>query len=292
MSVYKDPRSPYWQFYFRWRGHRFFGRTKTHDQARSRKGRGRRAREGKGARRQCRWRQERRCGSTTWRAVSGMRRASITPAAATRAGDRLSDRDFGKDKLLTDITDDDVVKLVAWRRGHRTRGGALIAPGTVNLTIVALKSLFARASLGRPRAREPEWRRHWLAGAAGAPARTGRRRSRAARSGDAGRLRAAVRLRHGHRAAAMPSACCAGHEVDLRRTADQEGRARAASRSRSRSRRRSAKSSGRLRGHHPEHVFTYVAVRTHRGWVKGRALSSHAGGATGALAPAAQGAPE
>ncbi|MGZ5880831.1 MAG: tyrosine-type recombinase/integrase, partial [Xanthobacteraceae bacterium] len=25
-----------------------------------------------------------------------------------------------------------------------------------------------------------------------------------------------------------------------------------------------------LRGQHPEHVFTYVAVRTHRGWIKGR----------------------
>ena len=25
-----------------------------------------------------------------------------------------------------------------------------------------------------------------------------------------------------------------------------------------------------LRGHHPEHVFTYVAARTHRGWVKGK----------------------
>ena len=25
-----------------------------------------------------------------------------------------------------------------------------------------------------------------------------------------------------------------------------------------------------LRGHHPEMVFTYVAVRTHRGWAKGR----------------------
>jgi integrase len=25
-----------------------------------------------------------------------------------------------------------------------------------------------------------------------------------------------------------------------------------------------------LRGQHPEHVFSYVAVRTHRGWVKGR----------------------
>ena len=25
-----------------------------------------------------------------------------------------------------------------------------------------------------------------------------------------------------------------------------------------------------LRGHHPEFVFTYVAMRTHRGWIKGR----------------------
>ena len=25
-----------------------------------------------------------------------------------------------------------------------------------------------------------------------------------------------------------------------------------------------------LRGHHPEHVFTYIAVRTHRRWVKGQ----------------------
>ena len=25
-----------------------------------------------------------------------------------------------------------------------------------------------------------------------------------------------------------------------------------------------------LRGHHPEFVFTYVAMRTHRDWVKGR----------------------
>lgn len=28
MSVYKDQRSPYWQFDFRWRGHRFHGSTK------------------------------------------------------------------------------------------------------------------------------------------------------------------------------------------------------------------------------------------------------------------------
>ena len=31
---------------------------------------------------------------------------------------------FGKDKLLTDITGDDVAKLVAWRRGHQTRATA------------------------------------------------------------------------------------------------------------------------------------------------------------------------
>src|SRR5262245_15520140 len=28
MSVFKDPRSPYWQFDFQWRGHRFHGSTK------------------------------------------------------------------------------------------------------------------------------------------------------------------------------------------------------------------------------------------------------------------------
>ncbi len=28
MSVYKDPRTPYWQFDFQWRGHRFHGSTK------------------------------------------------------------------------------------------------------------------------------------------------------------------------------------------------------------------------------------------------------------------------
>ena len=30
---------------------------------------------------------------------------------------------FGKDKLITDITDDDVRALIAWRRGHRSLQG-------------------------------------------------------------------------------------------------------------------------------------------------------------------------
>jgi excisionase family DNA binding protein len=55
---------------------------------------------------------------------------------------------FGNDKLITEITGDDVAKLVAWRRGHRVeRGGkkgALIGAFTVNTT-EQLKKLFTRA---------------------------------------------------------------------------------------------------------------------------------------------------
>src|SRR5262249_38699474 len=40
---------------------------------------------------------------------------------------------FGKDKLLPEVTGDDVARLVAWRRGHRgSNGPRLISPHTVN----------------------------------------------------------------------------------------------------------------------------------------------------------------
>src|SRR5262249_9415477 len=38
---------------------------------------------------------------------------------------------FGKDQLVTDITDDEVTRLVAWRHGHRRKDSALISPYTV-----------------------------------------------------------------------------------------------------------------------------------------------------------------
>jgi hypothetical protein len=60
---------------------------------------------------------------------------------------------FGKDKWVPDITHDEVCAFVAWRRGHRTRAGKLIAPATVNLSIMQLKTLFATL---RPRVQEPE----------------------------------------------------------------------------------------------------------------------------------------
>jgi integrase len=54
-------------------------------------------------------------------------------------------RYFGKDKLMTDITHDDVVKLVNWRRGHKVGNGENakpISPFTVNDTTEQLKKLF------------------------------------------------------------------------------------------------------------------------------------------------------
>jgi integrase len=83
---------------------------------------------------------------------------------------------FGPDKLLTDIQDDDVTKLVAWRRAHcRTvhrkkptpKNAAptpLIAPATVNRsTTEVLKKLFTRAKAWGVRfENEPKWNRHSL----------------------------------------------------------------------------------------------------------------------------------
>src|ERR1700716_710250 len=52
---------------------------------------------------------------------------------------------FGPDKLLTDITHDDVVQLVNWRRKHKVGNGPNarpISPFTVNDTTEQLKKLF------------------------------------------------------------------------------------------------------------------------------------------------------
>jgi integrase len=85
---------------------------------------------------------------------------------------------FGKTKLLTDITDSDVMKLVAWRRGQRRTVhrkarvsketavvDPLIKPATVNRTTTeVLKKLFTflkrRESVQFKR--EPDWKQHIL----------------------------------------------------------------------------------------------------------------------------------
>jgi integrase len=265
MSLYKDPRSPYWQFDFQWRGHRFHGSTKatTHREAKAVERNEREkakqvVAEISAAKTSLRlddvagryWSdkgQHHACSRNTWKRLS------------------LVIEHFGKDKLVPEITDDDVRGLVAWRRGHRKRAGALISPATVNLTTMALKTLFATL---RPRMREPEWRKHWL------PVQ--QEHPRELVGDEAERLEAAMRDDYAPLFAFAMATGLRQSECLLRWPQVDWGA-------------RQIRTGGKggkpitvpitstireilwpLRGHHPEHVFTYVAVRTHCGWVKGR----------------------
>jgi integrase len=181
---------------------------------------------------------------------------------------------FGKDKLITEIADHDVAKLVAWRRGHRVthnRKGRkaedcpLIAPNTVNLTTMQLKTLFASL---RPRVQEPEWRRHWL------PVRQEHPRELMGDEGD--RLEAATRDDY---APLFAFAMATGMRQSecLLRWPEVAWAARQIRKTGKGGKPVTVPITDTIRtilwplcGHHPEHVFTYVAVRTHRQWVKGR----------------------
>jgi integrase len=165
MSVFKDHRSPFWRFDFQVGGHRFFGSTK----ARTR-------REAEAVERTEREKAKRHVAQAKVAATS-LRLDDVAGRYWQEVGQHHAGADntwrqiekliefFGKDKLLTDISGDDIAKLVAWRRGHRVRqDGPLISPFTVNDTTEQLKKLFTRAKLWGVRFdHEPEWRRFWLA---------------------------------------------------------------------------------------------------------------------------------
>ena len=193
MSAYKDPRSPYWQFDFWWRGHRFHGSTKATTR-----------REAEAIERTEREKARQRVAQIEaartslrlddiagrWWSEVGQHLAGGGARNAWRELDQLI-AFFGKDRLLTEITGDDVAKLVAWRRGHRNRA-ALISPFTVNATTKQLRKLFIRAKLWGVRfTQEPRWRDHVLK----TGARTRRARSRAAPGRHPRRSRTVLRLR-------------------------------------------------------------------------------------------------
>lgn len=81
---------------------------------------------------------------------------------------------LGKDKRLDQITNDDVAKLVAWRRSHTVKGRTktkdgdpvkLISPATVNRsTTILLRSLFSRAEnfWDHSFPRKPKWGKHLI----------------------------------------------------------------------------------------------------------------------------------
>jgi integrase len=163
MSVYKSAKSPYWQYDFEVGGHRFFGSTKRTTR-----------REAEAVERTEREKAERHVKQAKAAATS-LKLDDIAgrywqEVGQHHAGAHNTERQigyliefFGKDKLITDVTDDDITKLVAWRRGHRSRTGDLISAYTVNDTSEQLRQLIGRCKLwGIQFAHEPRWRRHKL----------------------------------------------------------------------------------------------------------------------------------
>jgi integrase len=173
MSIYRPKGSPYYHFDFQWRGHRFHGSTKRTNR--------RQAEAVEVAERE---RAKQRVAQSTAVAtslqiddVAGRYWAEIGQYHAGKENTwrdvaRLVDY-FGPTKLLTEITDDDVARLVAWRRGHRVIRSKsrkqtdcpLISNSTVNRsTLEPLKKLFTRAKTawGVKFDRELNWRAHVL----------------------------------------------------------------------------------------------------------------------------------
>jgi hypothetical protein len=159
MSVYRHKDPPFYHYDFQLRGHRFHGSTGA-------KGK----REAEGVERTEKARAKKHLEQAS-RAKVSLRIDDVADRYWLEVGQHHAGRDnterdlarlieyFGKDRLLTEIDDDDVAELVAWRRGHTRRGAArapLIAPATVNRsTTEVLKKLFKAAKV-QP---EPDWKR-------------------------------------------------------------------------------------------------------------------------------------
>jgi integrase len=167
MSVYKNPRSPFWLFDFQWRGNRFHGSTKCTTK-----------REAEAVERSEREKAKQYVKQAA-AARTSMRLDDVagrywTEHAQHLAADRNTEHHlklliefFGKDKLITEINGDDVAKLVAWRRGHQSRANAtvsvLISAHTVNRTTETLRKLFTRCKLWGVRfEHEPVWIKYML----------------------------------------------------------------------------------------------------------------------------------
>jgi integrase len=268
MSVRRDPRSQFWTFNFQIRGHRFFGSTKSTSRREAEKVE---AAERERARRQI---EQARAAATSLRLddIAGRYWQEI---GQHHAGAGNTERQigyliefFGKDKTVTEITDDDVTKLVGWRRGHKTRNGTLISPFTVNDTTEQLKKLFTRAKAwGLHFTHEPRWKRHRLA--------EPQERVRELKSDEADRLYSAMRADYepffafAHTSGLRLRECLLRwSEVDW--DAEQiiktgkGGRIVTASITPT-----IREILWPLRGNHPEFVFTYQVQRTRQGRVKG-----------------------
>jgi integrase len=276
MSVYKPKNSPYYQYDFEWRGHRLHGTTK------------------------CTSRREAEAVERAEKDKAKQHLAATQAATTSLLLDHIIDRYwlevgqhhagghtwrdlsrlldyFGPTKVLTEITNDDVARLVAWRRGQRVtlrngqRTNKLVDPITVNRsTTEVLKKLFTRAKTawGVGFDREPGWRSHLL------PEPTERVRELVGDEGD--RLEAATR------ADMLPFfafARASGFRLKecLLRWSEVNWAASQITKLGKGHKRITCPITPTIRaileplqGHHPEFVFTFVAMHNHSGRIKGR----------------------
>jgi integrase len=176
MSVYKHKESPFYHFDFQLKGARFYGSTGC---TRKREAEVFERAEWDRAKQQARLAPS--PVSTKLDDVAGryweeVGKHHVGADTTFRDIERLIGY-FGATKLLTEIRDDDVAKLVAWRRGHQAAwkikvkgklvqnpAAPLVAPATVNRsTTEMLKKLFTRAKAWGIRFdHEPDWKQHWL----------------------------------------------------------------------------------------------------------------------------------
>ena len=269
MSVYRPKGSPFYQYDFQWRSHRFHGSTKQTSK-----------REAEKAERVERARAKKHIAQANT-AKASLRLDDVAGRYWNEVGQHHAGADntwrqigfvidfLGKDKLLTEITGNDVAKLVAWRRGHRRKDSSPISPFTVNDTTEQLKKLFTRAKAWGVRFdHEPVWSDHWLD--------EPQERVRELRDDEGDRLDAAMR---GDLAPFFEFAKASGLRLRecLLRWSEVDWSTR---------RIRKPGKGGKLvtvpitaaireilwplRDHHPEHVFTYQAQRTRDGRVQGQ----------------------
>jgi integrase len=269
VSIRRDPRSPFWQYNFQIKGHRFFGSTKKTNK-----------REAEAVERQ-EYERAKLLITQTEHARTSLRLDDVAGrfwhehgqhgggAANTEHRLALMIEFFDKDKLLTEITGDDVARLVAWRRGHRGRvPGSLLAPHTVNHMLETLRSLFSRAKLWGVRFnQEPIWHKLMLP----IPSE----RVRELSEDEADRLEAVVRGDYGTfiafaRASGLRLRECllkwsevdwAARQIRKQGKGDKLVTVPITS--------EIADILRPLHGHHPEMVFTYVCERAEHGRVQG-----------------------
>jgi hypothetical protein len=133
MSVYRPKGSPFYHYDFQWRGHRFHGSTKVTSKRDAQKVE---ADEREKSKQHV---AKMEAARTSLRLDDVAGRYWIEVGQHHKRSDNTGHMvglliDFyGKDKVITDISDDDITKLVAWRRGHQGKTAAVVHPSPLTI---------------------------------------------------------------------------------------------------------------------------------------------------------------